>query len=52
MLLYSPPMLENRMKKKMDSKMETGEIQESKELNVSYYIGEALLFIIYTQLFW
>ena len=37
------------MEKKMENEMETGEIQGYKELNLSYYIGETLLFTIYTH---
>ena len=37
------------MEKKMENEMETGGKKGVKELNSSYYIGETLLFTIYTH---
>ena len=37
------------MEKNMENKMETGGILGSKELKLIYYIGETLLFTIYTH---
>ena len=37
------------MEKNMENEMETGEIEGLKELKLSYYIGETLLFTIYTH---
>ena len=37
------------MEKNMDNDMETGGIQGFKELKLSHYIGETLLFTIYTH---
>ena len=37
------------MEKKMENAMETGRIWRVKELKLSYYIGETLLFTIYTH---
>ena len=42
-----PPIMENQMEKKMENEMETGGILGFKELKLSYYIGETLLFTIY-----
>ena len=44
-----PPIMENQMDKKMENEMETGIIQGFKELKLSYNIGEAFLFTIYTH---
>ena len=41
--------MENQMDKKMENEMETGGIQGFQELKLSYYIGETLLFTIYTH---
>ena len=38
------------MEKNMENEMETGGIQGSKELKLSYYIGETLLFTIHTHM--
>ena len=38
------------MEKKMENEMEAGGIQGFKELELSYYIGESLLFTIYTHI--
>ena len=37
------------MEKNMENEMETRGIQGCKELKLSYYIGETLLFTIYTH---
>ena len=37
------------MEKKMENEMETGGIQGIKGLKLSYYIGETLLFTMYTS---
>ena len=37
------------MEKKMVNELETGRISGFKELELSYYIGETLLFTIYTH---
>ena len=37
------------MEKKMENEMETGGTQGFKELELIYYIGETLLFAIYTH---
>ena len=37
------------MEKKMENEMETGGIWGFKEQKLSYYIGETLLFTIYTH---
>ena len=37
------------MEKNMENGMETGEIKGFQELNLSYYIGEIILTIIYTH---
>ena len=42
-LLYYPPIMENQTEKKMETGGNTG----IKELKLSYYPGEALLFTIY-----
>ena len=39
--------MKNQMEKNMENEMETGGIY--KELELSYYIGETLLFTIYTH---
>ena len=44
-----PPIMENQMEKKMENEMETGGIEGFKEPKLSYYIGETLLFTIYTH---
>ena len=44
-----PPIMENQMEKKMENEMETGGIEGFRELKLSYYIGETLLFTIYTH---
>ena len=41
-----PPIMENRMDKKIENKIEAGGIMEFQELNFSYYIGETILCII------
>ena len=42
-----PPIMENQMEKKMENEMETGGIWGLRNLILSYYIGETLLFTVY-----
>ena len=41
---YYPPIEENQMEERMEHEMEAGGIQGFKQLSLSYYIGETLLF--------
>ena len=47
--VYYPPIMENQMEKKKRIKWKLVEYCNFKELNCSYYIGETVLFTIYTH---